>query len=90
MRRKSKNLLVQYNKDCAAAGLTYAQMQQKESAALMGHITVPAGYHRAGDWQQLAKKKKRVCYIREGEHCKAEYKSNGVLKKKRLSCKWVV
>lgn len=90
MRRKRKDLLTQYQKDCAAAGLTYAQMQQKESVALMGHITIPAGYQRAGDRQQSAGKKKRVCYIKEGVHCKAEYKSNGALKKKCLSCKWVV
>lgn len=90
MKRKGKDLLTKYNKDCQAAGLTYAQMQQKESVALMGHITVPAGYCRAGDRQQVAKKKKRACYVEQGGHCQAEHKSNGVLKKKCLNCKWVV
>ena len=82
---KKNNKLMEYNKACAAAGLTYAQMQQKESTMMMGSI-------RASEWQQLANGKKRVCYVKDGEKecCKAEYLPNGYLKKKCVSCRWVV
>lgn len=89
---KKNNKLMEYNKACAAAGLTYAQMQQKESAMMMGSIRAPRNYRKASEWQQLTSRKKRVCYVKDGEkeYCKAEHLPNGYLKKKCLSCKWVV
>lgn len=89
MAKKKNDLLTEYNKSCMAAGLTYAQMQQKESAQMMKHIRVPANYRKASEWQQIKKRKKRACYIADDGRCKAEYKQSGVLKKKCLSCKWV-
>lgn len=81
---KKNNKLMEYNKACAAAGLTYAQMQQKESTMMMGSIRAP--------WKQLTSRKKRICYVKDGEKecCKAEYLPNGYLKKKCVSCRWVV
>lgn len=89
---KKNNKLMEYNKACAAAGLTYAQMQQKESTMMMGSIRAPRNYRKASEWKQLSGRKKRVCYVKDGdkECCKAEHLSNGYLKKKCLSCKWVV
>ena len=45
---KKNNKLMEYNKACAAAGLTYAQMQQKESTEL------PQGFGMAavGQWEE--------------------------------------
>ena len=89
MAKKKKDLLTGFNKSCAAAGLTYAKMQQKESAMMMDRIQVPHHYRKAGEWQQIKKRKKRACYIEDGGRCRAEYKQSGVLKKKCLSCRWV-
>lgn len=92
MRTKKPNKLKEYNEACAAAGLTYAQMQKRESAMMMDPIRVPAHYRKAGEWKQLSGRKKRVCYVEDRDKgcCKAEYLPNGYLKKKCLSCKWVV
>lgn len=85
-----KNKLEEYNKACAAAGLTYAQMQQKESTMMMGSIRAPRNYRKASEWKQLSNRKKPACYVEDGGCCKADHLSNGDLRKKCVRCRWVV
>lgn len=53
---KKNNKLMEYNKACAAAGLTYAQMQQKESTMMMGSIRAPRNYRKASELEFKGKK----------------------------------
>lgn len=51
--RKKRSPIEEYARACRKAGLTYGQMQQKESLALMTPIRAPRHYRKVSEWKEI-------------------------------------
>lgn len=50
--KKITQKLEAYDKACKEAGLTYGQMQQKETKQFMTRSKIPDGYKKVSEWQK--------------------------------------
>lgn len=51
--KKKRSPIEEYARACRKAGLTYGQMQQKESLALMTPVRAPRHYRKASEWKEI-------------------------------------